>query len=256
MSLLSKKNRLDQYYTKPEIADWCWDRVIYQVRDYSKTFVEPSAGKGVFLRDDLNIEAYDLEPKSEDIVEMDFLKYPVEDLEGKVVIGNPPFGWASSLAVKFINHCRYADFVCFILPKTFKKKLFQESRIDKHLHLIGEWDLPKNSFILEDEEYDVPCCFQIWQRECFKRSDITIQNYVKEDSQGNRFIRRVGGRAGKFVSAEEYTPSSTYRVSCSDDVAKEIELLYDKIKLEASNTAGVRSITLDEINYILTQEGI
>lgn len=253
---MSKKNKLDQYYTKPEIAEWCWERVMYQVRDSSRTFVEPSAGKGVFLRDNLNIEAYDLDPKEDNIVKMDFLEYPPQDLGGKVVIGNPPFGWASSLAVKFINHCRYADFVCFILPKTFKKKLFQESRIDKHLHLVGEWDLPKNSFILEDEEYDVSCCFQIWQRECFKRPDITINCYVEEDDKGERFIRRVGGRAGRFVSAEEYTPSSTYRVSCSEGVVKDIELFYDKIKMEASNTAGVRSITLDEINYILTQEKI
>lgn len=251
---MSKKNKLDQYYTKPEVAAWCFDRLLWQVRDYSTTFVEPSAGEGVFLKQEYDFEAYDLDPKHEDVVKKDFLSLPKESLKGKVIVGNPPFGWASSLAVKFINHCSEADMIGFILPKTFKKKLFQEKNINKKLHLVSEWDLPKNSFVLEGEPYDVPCCFQIWKREDYERKSLSINEYVVESDFGDKFLRRVGGRAGKFVSEEDYTPSTTYKVKCDEEISSLIEEIYDKIKKEASNTAGVRSITLDEINYILTQE--
>ena len=253
---MSKKNKLDQYYTSEEIAKFCWERLLwkYPTAYSNKEFIEPSAGSGAFLRDDVNITGFDIEPKHPNIVQMDFLNTDKTLLKGKFVIGNPPFGWASSLAVRFLNHCSEADVIGFILPKTFMKKVFQEDKVDRHLHLVGEWELPKNSFILEGNCYDVPCCFQIWERKEQERESLKIETFIKECENGELFLRRVGGRSGQFVSKEDYTESTTYRVSCNEQVEKDIISLYPKIKVVASQTAGVRSITLKEINYLLTKE--
>lgn len=248
---MSKKNKLDQYYTKAAVADWCWEKIIDRFGD-NALYLEPSAGEGAFLRECVDIEAFDLDPKHPDIRSMDFFDLGNSKLSGKVVVGNPPFGWASSLALKFINKASVAEAVCFILPKTFMKEVFQQ-KISTNLHLVGEWELPKNSFILCGEDYDVPCCFQIWESREYSRPLLSIKTYVSEDTEGDSFIRRVGGRAGQFVSGNEFTESTTYRVTCSDDVKTKIEKLYPEIKKVASQTAGVRSITLKEINHILTK---
>lgn len=252
---MSKKNKLDQYYTKPVIADKCLDILLDYLethlgtKDYS--FVEPSAGTGSFLREGLKWEAYDLEPKAPCIIKRDF--FTVEDLKGKIVVGNPPFGFASSLALKFLNHCaeHEAKVVAFILPKTFKKTLFQD-KVSGKLHLIEEVDLPKDSFLLDGEEYDVPCVFQVWEsRECL-RDKSTFNKYFTKGSEDcyDFLLRRVGGRAGKILKPCEFTASSSLYVK--GDVTF-ITKYQEEILEQASYTAGVKSITLDEINLIITK---
>lgn len=250
---MSKKNDLDQYYTNPDVAYDCWENIL-KVFDKTSSFFEPSAGMGVFLREDLNITAVDLEPKVSGIEMKDFFTVDKMSLKGKVVVGNPPYGWASSLALRFINHSSEAEGVCFILPRTFKKVLFQQ-KIDDNLHLVFEKDLPFKSFNLNGEPYDVPSCFQIWKRLPYKRDKISYDNLITAgtDKDYDINIRRVGGRAGKIVSDSDYTKSTTYRVKLNGLSVTEIESIYPEIKREASNTAGVRSITLDEINYLLTK---
>ena len=70
--LLSKRNKLDQYYTSKEVADWCWERIAWRYNLSCEEFVEPSAGNGSFLREDVKVTAYDLEPKVSGIIEKDF----------------------------------------------------------------------------------------------------------------------------------------------------------------------------------------
>lgn len=252
---MSNKNKLDQYYTAPHVASMCWflieqylSRECIDVK--SLEFVEPSAGSGAFLRGDLQIEAYDLEPKHNGIVEKDFLT--VENLGGKVIVGNPPFGFASNLALKFINHCakQKCEYVCFILPNTFRKKVFQD-RVNEYLHLKLEYSLPKNSFILEGDRYDVPCVFQIWKLEDTPRGSLDVVEYLTLGCEEDYdfILRRVGGRAGKVISKEDYTKSSSLYVKGDVSLVHEFS---DSILKEASMTAGVKSITLKEINYIIT----
>jgi hypothetical protein len=239
-------------YTSKDVAGFCWDKILEHF-SVNESFLEPSAGGGAFLRNDLDIEAYDLDPKKDVITKADYLEIANNVSEGKVVVGNPPFGFASSLALRFINESKGAKAVCFILPRTFQKHLFK-FKVDNYLHLAYSIDLPENSFVLNGEPYDVPCCFQIWRRSTVRRERPEITSHVKEDKEGGLFLRRVGGRAGMFVNESEYTPSTTYRVSCSDDVKELVDDIYNVIKLEASKTAGVRSITLDEINYLIDLE--
>ena len=71
---MSKKNKygLDQFYTKPEVAKKCLDTLNLQEYD---VIIEPSAGKGVFfhIAEHNNKLGYDLDPKSNDIEQCDFL---------------------------------------------------------------------------------------------------------------------------------------------------------------------------------------
>ena len=64
------------------------------------------------------------------------------------IIGNPPFGRQSSMAIKFIKKCcSFANSISFILPKSFKKDSMKKY-FEKHYHLIYEMDLlDKISFL-------------------------------------------------------------------------------------------------------------
>jgi hypothetical protein len=247
---MSKKNSLDQYYTRPEVAQYCLSLLTNYLGKTDYTFVEPSAGCGAFLDNSLTWEAYDLEPKHESVVKSDF--FDIYDLENKIVVGNPPFGFASSLALKFINHSeKYgATVIAFILPKTFKKVLFQE-KVSHNLSVALEVDLPDNSFILNGVVYNVPCVFQIWVRK--PREVLKFNKYLEKGNPEDYdfTIRRVGGRAGKVISLDEFTASSSLYVKGDLNL---IEKYQDLICKEASYTAGVMSITLDEINYIITNK--
>lgn len=255
---MSAKNELDQYYTSEHVANLCWKRIEEFLRsqgcnlsDYK--YIEPSAGTGAFLRDDLNISAYDLEPKDNRIHKADFLEVN-ECIKDKIVVGNPPFGFASNLALKFINHCASNDakYICFILPKTFAKKVFQE-KLDKRLHLRYQEHLPKKSFILDGNPYDVPCVFQIWELKEQFRNELIIKPHLTLGSETDYdfILRRVGGRAGKIISADAYTKSSSLYVKGDRNLVIKYA---EEISKECVLTAGVKSITLKEINYIITSK--
>ena len=109
----------------------------------------------------------------------------------------------------------YSDYVAFVLPKTFKKTSTQ-NQINLNLHLVFEEDLPKNSFLHNGEAYDVPCVFQIWKKEDFKREKIIekktseLFDFCKKED-GDFAIRRVGGLSGKVLeNFEEYKEASHY----------------------------------------------
>ena len=68
---------------------------------------------------------YGICPENKEIIKGDFLTLNVEPLVKSYqrihVMGNPPFGRQSSLAIKFIKKSQqYCDSISFILPKSFK----------------------------------------------------------------------------------------------------------------------------------------
>lgn len=119
------------------------------------------------------------------------------------MIGNPPFGTCSNLAIKFFNKAsEVASYITFILPRTFRKESIQR-KLNKFFHLIYDEDLPKNSFLVAGKEHDVPTVFQIWKKEKepkkFEKFDIFSNDYIRwvTKEQAEFVIRRVGGNAGK-----------------------------------------------------------
>ncbi len=261
---MSKKQELDQYFTNPIVASWMAKKVASVSTFEGKTFLEPSAGDMAistpFKNLRLPVVEADLDPKHPHIIKQDFLTSTPSILglpsqQNTVVVGNPPFGWASSLAVKFFNHsATMADTVAFIIPKTFRKESIK-NKLDLTMELILDEDLPmEKAFLLEGEEYFVPCCLQVWKRipNNGKREKVTAPSNVWFEFVSKEFatfsIRRVGGRAGQVLEGTDYNPNTTYFIKPLI-AHKKLEKVLKGIDFSeiVNNTAGVRSISQDEI---------
>lgn len=256
---MSAKNKLDQYFTNPVVAKHYSD-IIKDKYGEDVQYIEPSAGEGSFSKQFSNIISYDLDPKFDGCIEANFLlqsEITCTNAE-KVFVGNPPFGKNSSIALKFMDKCFTlgATAVCFILPMTFKKRFFQE-KINLDYGVVYEEDVPRNSFLLDGVEYDVPCVFQIWERKDSPREILQIENiWFKEvpKDQADFCVRRVGGRAGKVLDGFEYSESSTYFLKELLPGTKEkIKAVEKLLQEESKNTAGVRSVSKKEICYFLSK---
>ena len=126
-----KRNIIDKYYTKDIVVEQCIEFVRTHINiSEDSLIIEPSAGNGSFIDKiktlSKNYKFYDLEPENEQISKQDFLEFDythIKEEYSKVhIIGNPPFGRQSSLAIKFIKKCcQFANSISFILPKSFKK---------------------------------------------------------------------------------------------------------------------------------------
>lgn len=155
---------LDKFYTKHEVAGSCYSRLMLTLNiDPRDTFLEPTAGNGVFLDFLHRYEAYDLKPEDSRIKQMDIFDFSPKKHD-YVTIGNPPFGKRSRLAISIFNHVsKFSNVVAFILPVSFVKYNVQ-SKLDPDFKLAFNGFLPENSFLVNGKPYDVNCVFQIWVR--------------------------------------------------------------------------------------------
>lgn len=265
MKKISKNRQLDQFYTKRSVAIECYEELDNYVDIRNCFLVEPSAGSGSFSNlFHSNSIAMDLDPKNKNIKKCDYLEfnYEIELKEKKdiVVIGNPPFGKNSSLAVSFFNKsAEYSDVIAFIVPKTFKKESLM-NRLSLDFHLKYSKDMEKDSFIFNDEKYDVPCVFQIWMKEKKQREKVKnkktshLFEFVTKDN-ADFAVRRVGGLAGKVLEDfRQYQPSSHYYIKAIKNKNELILLLkskYDELQIESNNTAGNPSLSKTELIKIL-----
>jgi len=178
---------LDKFYTRRDVAtecikavggafDWAaWDLVI-----------EPSAGNGSFLTqlrsigDIKRLVGIDIEPDAEDIERQDFFEYapdranttpsgagaaaPAKAPRPRIlVIGNPPFGRVSSLAIRFFNHAAaWATAIAFIVPRTFRRVSVQ-NKLNMSFHLTHDSVIPERPCAF-DPPMAAKCCFQVWER--------------------------------------------------------------------------------------------
>ena len=174
------RNPIDKFYTDAAYADRCVEYFMkYVAIKPDDLIIEPGAGNGSFIPSiksrHLNSRFYDIEPEGAEIIQQDYLLLDTTPFAEKNVhvIGNPPFGRQSSLAIKFIKKsCKFATSVSFILPKSFKKESMR-SKFEKHFHLLFEEDVPPNSFLVNGNTHDVPCVFQIWIKKDFNREEGT-----------------------------------------------------------------------------------
>lgn len=243
---MKRKINLEQFFTTEENAKFCLSKINLDKYD---NIIEPSAGSGSFSKLIKNCIAFDIEPKNENIIKQDFLKLDTKQFENKknLVVGNPPFGRQSSLAIKFINKsAEFADTIAFILPNSFKKESLL-NKLDKHLFLINVYELPNTKFFFEKDFFDIPCSFFIFE----KRKELRIKeklpvitdfSFVKKE-EADCSIRRVGFYAGKIEDLEVST-SSHYFVKWNTSTAKDN---YLKLKFDLDNTVGARSLSKTEI---------
>jgi predicted RNA methylase len=256
-----KRNSIDKYYTNPEIVKFCIECIKKNlIINENDLIIEPSAGNGAFINSikllSNNFRFYDIEPENDEIIKKDYLIINENKNENEKIhiIGNPPFGRQSSLAIKFIKKsCEFCDSISFILPRSFKKDSLKKY-FQLNFHLIFEIDLPSNSFLVNDVKYDVPCIFQIWE----KRRENRIINvklepinfiFVKKEHEPHISFRRVGVNAG-FIDPnfKDKNIQSHYFIKFIND--KSIEDNISKlsiIKFDTDNTVGPKSISKQEI---------
>ena len=218
-----QRDTIDKFYTNLNIASQCicWFKENIDIEN-TDIIIEPSAGNGSFINGlrelSSNCLFYDIEPEHTDIIKQDYLEYSISsineiDPNTKIhVVGNPPFGRQSTLAIQFIKKsCTFAHSISFILPKSFKKNSMR-NKIPRNFHLIFEHELPEKSFSVDNEHVNVPCIFQIWEKRDELRDipivekPIGFEFVTKKDPHDISF-RRVGVNAG-VVDTETQNKSS------------------------------------------------
>jgi hypothetical protein len=256
----------DQFYTKDAVAY----SLIKKLQDKYNSidmYVEPSAGSGSFydfLPETKRI-GLDIDPKHKEVRKQDFFSFDSSSLKNSYnsicVVGNPPFGKNSSLAIKFFNHsAMFAKYIAFIVPRTFRKESVI-NRLDKQFHLEYEEILEKKSFKLADDtDYSVPCTFQIWEKKSFDRK-VMIRSkshkdwsWVSKEDNPKFAIRRVGVNAGKiFEFDKKISSSSHYFIECDPQVFNNFKKLFDKVYSKENNnthkydTVGNPSISMSDL---------
>lgn len=244
----------DQYYTRPEVAQW----LITQLKKLTTPetlWFEPSAGTGAFFNLlPSNRIGIDIDPKSDGIVQGDFLQYRYDGPEDVIVVGNPPFGKNSSQAVKFFNHAaKFARIIAFILPQTFRKESVI-NRLDPYFHLVHDETLPKFSFIADGEPYDVPCCYQIRVRKDIPRTKFTLPKTSPDfefttRARADFAVQRVGVNAGRVKDIDDQIATASHYF-IRGPVRNIMESLnFNQVKL---HNAGNPSISKGELVALYT----
>ena len=258
-----KRNTIDKYYTKDFVVEQCLNNVKKYIHiSDDDLIIEPSAGNGSFITGikllTNKFRFYDLEPENNEIIKQDYLQFNYYDINesfNKIhLIGNPPFGRQSSLAIKFIKKsCEFCDSISFILPRSFKKDSLKKS-FPLNFHLIFEIDLPEKSFLVDGKEHDVPCIFQIWEKQTTnrvvnKKLEPINFKFVKKTENPDISFRRVGVNAGRIdEKIDEKSIQSHYFIkftngnSLIDNITKLSAITY-----EFNNTVGPKSISKQEL---------
>ncbi|MBN4089619.1 hypothetical protein OF364_02880 [Mycoplasma enhydrae] len=181
---MEKEIKLDQFYTNPIICNSLIEIVQSLIpSQLQNEILEPSAGTGNFI-DALvssgvkptKILAYDIDPKSHEIIKQDYLNVHIPFSENRFIIGNPPFGHRGKTALEFLNKgLTEANYVAMIFPNIFKRYSIQK-KVLPEAKLIFSLNLLEKSFILNDKQYGVKCVFQIWTTKNTYAKNIRIKN--------------------------------------------------------------------------------
>ncbi|MDD2731626.1 MAG: SAM-dependent methyltransferase [Candidatus Pacebacteria bacterium] len=221
----------DQFYTKPKVAEYCFDRFKEISKDLGidlnkYTFIEPSAGCGFFyqLLPKKRRIGIDIEPKelsgvdNKGIIKFDYLKWHPKNKKKKyIVIGNPPFGLRGNLALQFINKsCLYADMVAFILPQLFNSdgKGVAGKRVMGYRLAYNE-HLPPDSFIYPNgEEVKINTVFQVWTKINTDRIRIeqpkTCDSFIEVYSLSDGGLPANTRNKDMIGKCDVYLPSTTF----------------------------------------------
>ena len=258
-------DKMDKFYTKEYVVDLCLGYVKQYIKlNKNDLIVEPSAGNGSFI---LGIKSlsqhfifYDLTPENPEIIEQDYLDLNFKILKSKYnnihTIGNPPFGRQSSLAIRFIKKsCEFCSSISFILPKSFKKDSIKR-KIPLSFHVIFEIDLPDNSFLVNGKEHNVPCVFQIWEKQQYDRilcDKLKPLNFifVKKTNDHDIAFRRIGVNAGSiYIDSDIKSVQSHYFIKFTNNknIYENIKQL-SQIKYDFNNTVGPKSISKQELIF-------
>jgi hypothetical protein len=253
------KSKLDKFYTKKELAIDLLSKV--DINEFD-VYIDPCCGDGSFYSnvENNNKIGIDILPHIDGVIKQDFLEWDYSELIGKkvITISNPPFGKQGSLALKFIKKCsKFCEKIAFILPLSFVKESMKD-KIPEYFHLEYEEILPEDSFLLDGDNYDVKCVFQVWTKKDIKREKSKkIKpigfDYTKDKENADISVRRVGINAGKAFKDTNKSAQSHYFIILEDKSKIDLFIneLYDS-KWD-DYTVGPRSISKNELNKFLNE---
>lgn len=252
---MANKPIFDKYYTNPDIANLCCDvfKKYVSIKP-DDVIIEPSAGNGSFISPlkqlSENTIFLDIKPENKEIVKCNFLKTKFKSVDIHVV-GNPPFGFKSSLAIKFIKHsCSFCKTFAFILPKSFMKQSMQAT-VPLNFHLLTTIQLPNNSFYYKATELHIPCIFQIWEKRHYNRKQhkriepfmYRFTTFKKADVA----IRRVGHLAGHIYKHDIANKNSNTHYFIEFEKKEYINQIHDINIRSNEYVTGPKSISKKDI---------
>lgn len=271
-----RESGLDKFYTIEPVVKRCLNSIesFYNWNNWDM-IIEPSAGNGSFL---LKLPptkriGIDISPEHSEIIKQDFLTYqPPENLKKILVVGNPPFGRVSSLAIKFFNHsAKWADVIAFIIPRTFRR-ISVQNKLNINFHLKYDEDIPTEpcSFI---PSMMAKCCFQIWEKKEIKRiiidlpsihEDWDFLDFGPKDDKGQPTppigadfaIRAYGGKCGEIAqnNLELLSPKSWHWIKCKLDKLTLIERFKSLDYSISLDTARQNSIGKKELVKLYSEK--
>jgi hypothetical protein len=269
-----RKAGLDKFYTISRISTKCIEtiRTLY-AWDSWDLVVEPSAGNGSFLSQIPTSKriGLDIDPEHPDIIKKNFFEYNPPDLPNILVVGNPPFGRVSSLAVKFFNHsAEWCSVIAFIVPRTFRR-ISVQNRLHPKFHLVHDDEIPSDPCSFTPP-MQVKCCFQIWEKQAedrdivklnMKHPDWEFLSYGPSDSNGQPTppntadfaLLAYGGTCGKIVTADLHTlrPKSWHWIKSKIDVTELIKRFRSLDYSLSKDTARQNSIGRGELVWLYSE---
>ena len=260
---------LDKFYTIPAISEKCLTTIGAKY-DWNKwdLVVEPSAGNGSFLSKiptDKKV-GVDIAPEHVDIIKKDFFEYePPSGVSDILVVGNPPFGRVSSLAVRFFNHsAQWCNVIAFIIPKTFRRVSVQ-NRLHRKFHLVHDDEIPSDPCSFSPP-MQVKCCFQIWEKRVEDRDLVKLStthadwDFLPHGPLDNRgqptppkgadfAILAYGGNCGKIVETglDTLRPKSWHWIKAKISVPSLIERFSSLDYYLSKDTARQNSLGRGEL---------
>ena len=212
-------------------------------------YVEPSVGNGNFYNlfpEDRRL-GIDIESELPDAIICDYLKWKPDADKKYLVIGNPPFGLRSNLALRFLNHSNYGEFVGFILPQIFQSngKGSTKNRVEG-LNLIFSTKIKPHFIYPDGKDVKVNCIFQIWSKNHSIEEEIkTCKKYMRVYSLSDGGTIATTRNKEMIGKCDIYLPQTCY--------GAEKMKLYDNFE-EVPKRTGYGIVFLDEKEELMRSE--
>ncbi len=220
----------DKYYTSIELAEYCYRKTLEVLSGENITeIVEPAAGNGVFLDCDSSIIGYDIESEDSRVILSDFIgnDFAMEYKEGRLFIGNPPFGSRMTKATQFFKKStKLGDYIAYILPIS----QFENTSSLYEFDLVYSEDLG----VKEYSGINLHCVFNIYKRpisglcnskKVSKLKQVKIYRNDCKDYKEIKYDVRLGywgdGVIGRVLGEEDRFYAGEYKICVYDLEHKE-----------------------------------
>ena len=223
----------DKFYTDPLVAKECLDTLNLDSYDL---IIEPSAGSWAFSRwlPRNKTYSYDLFPDEEwpETIQQDWLEFDIisfaksHNAKNVLIVGNPPYGRASGLATKFIQHSAIDNkilgvktTVAFVISEAFQKDSFMK-RVPL-THTMTQHKSLGSPFTMDGEHYNgLNTGWFVYEpipreKKDLKKSSKWIKKHSKEDFMNleckKAALRTHGSGAGQVFwdGFENLNPNTT-----------------------------------------------